>query len=143
MWKEPPNTFIDTNVWFSSFYGSPNCQKLIRAHVEGKIKAVISRQVLVETVRNINEKIPHAIYVFEKTLKEAPPYIVKDPVRVHKNISRLVSKEDRVIMGAAISAKVKYFVTGNIADFKKREILSKFKIEILTPKQAVDLLGLK
>lgn len=143
MRKEPPNIFIDTNVWFSSFYGSPNCQKLIGAHVDGKIKAVISRQVLVETVRNIKEKIPHTIPIFEKILIETPPYVIKDPVRVNKKIYKLVSDEDRVIMGAAISAKVKYFITGNVADFKKKEILSKFKIEILTPKQAVDILGLK
>ena len=36
----PLKIFIDTNIWFSFFYGSNNCEKLINAHAEGKIKAV-------------------------------------------------------------------------------------------------------
>src|SRR3989344_9247805 len=109
--KEPPRVFIDTNVWFSFLYGSPNCQKLINAHAKGKIKAFMSRQVLEETVRNLKEKIPHTIPVFEQFIKSSPPTIIKDPGKVSKKISELVSNEDRFIIGSAISAKIKYFVT--------------------------------
>ena len=140
--KEPPRIFIDTNVWFSFIYGSPNCEKLINAHTKGKVKAVMSRQILEETVRNLKEKIPHTIPVFEQFIKSSPPTIIKDPSKVSKKISELVSNEDRFIIGSAISAKIKYFVTGNTKDFKKEELKEKYKIEVLTPKEAVGELNL-
>ena len=51
--------FIDTNVWFSSFYGSENCQKIIKAHKEEKITAIVSDLVIGEIVRNVKKKLPH------------------------------------------------------------------------------------
>ena len=140
--KESPRVFIDTNVWFSFLYGSPNCEKLINAHTKGRVKAVMSRQILEETVRNLKEKIPHTIAVFEQFIKSNPPIIIKDPGRVSKKISGLVSKEDRFIIGSAISARIKYFVTGNVKDFKRNEIKRKFRIEVLTPREAVEKLNL-
>ncbi|OGM20089.1 putative toxin-antitoxin system toxin component, PIN family [Candidatus Woesebacteria bacterium RIFCSPHIGHO2_01_FULL_38_9] len=140
--KEPPRVFIDTNVWFSFLYGSPNCQKLINAHAKGKIKAFMSRQVLEETVRNLKEKIPHTIPVFEQFIKSSPPTIIKDPKSVSRKISDLVSEEDKFIIGSALRAKVKYFITGNIKDFKKNELEEKFGIEILTPREAVEKFSL-
>ncbi|KKQ42598.1 MAG: hypothetical protein US60_C0015G0009 [Microgenomates group bacterium GW2011_GWC1_37_8] len=138
----PLKIFIDTNIWFSFFYGSNNCEKLINAHAEGKIKAVISKQILEETIKNLKDKIPQAIPVFEKFIKATPPIIIKDPTSVNRLIRDLVSKEDSNIIGSAISAKVKYFVTGNIKDFKRDRLKEKVKIEVLTPKEAIDELKL-
>ncbi len=142
MKSEAPKIFIDSNVWFLFLYGSLNCEKLINAHTKGKIKAVISRQVLEETVRNLKEKIPDTIPVLEKYIELTPPILVKDPASVNKSIRDLVSKEDRFIIGSALNAKVKYFVTGNIKDFKRNELKEEYGIEVLTPKEAVEKLNL-
>ena len=133
-----PKVFIDTNVWFSYLYGSKNCESLANAHTQGKIKAVISRQVLEEIVRNLKEKIPTAIPVFEKFIETTPPAIIKDPLKVSKKISELASHEDIFILGSAFSAKVKCFVTGNVKDFNVEKIFKTFGIKVLTPNQAVE-----
>jgi len=142
MKKEPPEIFIDTNVWFSSLYGSINSEKLIDAHIKGKIMAAMSRQVLVETVRNFKEKLPNAILIFEKLVKENPPVINKNPEKISSSVKNLVHPKDQIILQSAVDAKIKIFVTGNTKHFDKNQIEKRLKIKILTPKQAVNELRL-
>lgn len=140
--KEPARLFIDTNVWFSSFYGSANCEKLLKAHLTGKIKAVVSQQIIKETVRNIEEKMPHLLPYVKKFLLNSSLEIVADPRNILSNIKNLVSTEDQPIFASAISAKADIFVTGNIKDFKVKRLGKISGIKIATPKQAVEILGL-
>jgi len=129
----PPKIFLDTNVWFSAFYGSENAEKLIRAHIEGKIKATVSQQVLEELVKNIKKKIPQAIDAFRRLLESTPPQIVRSPEKTAREVKRWV---------AAVNAKVKFFVTGNTKDFSVKNLKKRFSIEILSPRQATKKLGL-
>ena len=58
--------------------------------------AAMSRQVLVETVRNFKEKLPNAILIFEKLVKENPP--------VTANTRKtMLGTTNRVIIAAAIN----------------------------------------
>ncbi|MDO8515604.1 MAG: hypothetical protein Q7S14_03830 [bacterium] len=165
-----PKVFLDSNIWFSAFYGSQNCQKILESgknnkmtllavNLQGitgsdplfgacsssphadevfagsKIKLVISQQVLKETVRNIKEKIPAQLDNFKTFILDNPPEIFSDPETLSKKLEGLISVEDLPIFQAAQTAKVDYFVTGNIKDFKVAELEKLTKIKILTPKQ--------
>lgn len=145
MTSSPPKVFLDTNVWFSAFYGSKNCEKLIKAHINGEIVGVISQQVLSEIVRNLQKKIPKALPQFQKLILASPPFIVRDPKSVDKKIANLIHKKDQKIFSSIVNirTKVPYFVTGNIKDFSVKKINKVTGIEVLTPKQAVDILSLK
>ncbi|MCJ7740572.1 putative toxin-antitoxin system toxin component, PIN family [Candidatus Microgenomates bacterium] len=134
--------FLDSNIWFSAFYGSVNCQKLIKAHTNEKIKAVVSRQVLEESIRNIKEKIPEILSVFQTYLINYPPLLISDPEILNSRIRGLVNKYDQPIFISAMMGKVDYFVTGNIRHFQVKKLEKLTGIKILTPKQAVDLLRL-
>ncbi len=134
--------FIDTNVWFSAFYGSKTCQKVVGGHLAGKINAVISQKVLKELVKNLQKKIPRAIPNFQRTFINVPPKIVPDPLEINKNLKSLVELKDQKIFCSAYSAKVDYFVTGNIRHFQVKKLEKLTGIKILTPKQAVDLFRL-
>lgn len=133
----PPLVFIDTNVWFSAFYGSPNSEKIIKAHAEGKIKAVVSRQVLRELVSNINKKIPNAMAGLKKIMEFAPPMVVANANLVSHLVGKEVHKKDQIIFQSAINSKAKLFVTGNVKHFKINRITG---IKIITPKEAVGLI---
>lgn len=137
MSKPPPHVFIDTNVWFSAFYGSPNAEKVVRAHIESNIQAVISKQVLEELISIISRKIPEAITPLKKLLKTTPPIIVKDPQKISALVHNNVDPKDQAIFQAAIEAKVTYFITGNTKHFSISKIKAHTDITILTPKQAV------
>ena len=134
--------FIDTNVWFSAFYGSKTSEKLIKAHLEGKIKAVISQQVLEELVRNVSSKIPQALAPLKRLLEASPPEIIADPKHLPKKVKNLVHPKDARILTAAIQAKVMLFVTGNIKDFNVKLLKDGYGIKILNPSDAIKTLRL-
>lgn len=134
--------FADTNVWFSALYGSSNCERLLRAHLEHKISLVVSQQILKELVRNIQKKIPGAIPVFEKIFMSCPPEIISDPDKIDSKIKKLIDPKDQPIFTSALLAKINLFVTGNIKDFKIKELEKLTGIKIITPKEAVEILEL-
>ncbi|OGV95562.1 hypothetical protein A2W24_06720 [Microgenomates group bacterium RBG_16_45_19] len=135
----PPTAFIDTNVWFSAFYCSPNAQRIITAHLHGKIQAVISPQVLTELITNVKLKIPQALSPLENFLNLSPPMIIKNPATIPVPIKSLAHHHDAPLLTACYLAKIPYFITGNTKDFNIRAIKTKLKIDVLTPNQAVKL----
>ena len=134
--------FSDTNVLFSAFYGSPNNERILQAHILDKIKLVISQKVLEELVRNVRRKEPQALNIVEKFLQTTPPKIVKNPGSISPGVKKLVHPKDQIIFQSAVNAKVKYFVTGNTKDYNARALLKKYKIAVLTPSQTVQKLSL-
>lgn len=138
----PPRVFLDSNVWFSAFYGSKNCERLVDAFKQEKISVVISQQILQETTRNFKEKIPFQLPNFKKFILGNPPEIVSDSESSSLIIKTLVAEEDQPIIAAAIVAKVDYFITGNIRDFQREQLEKLTSIKILTPKEAVKTLSL-
>lgn len=134
--------FTDTNIWFSAFYGSENCQKIVKAHVEKKVQVVISSTVIRELAKNIAKKLPSQTISLQTFLIDNPPEIFPDPEILTKKLVNLVSEKDLKIFVSAYKAKVDYFVTGNIKDFNVKKLEKLTGIKILTPKQAVDFLKL-
>lgn len=138
----PTRVFLDSNVWFSAFYHSQNCEVLLHSHKDKKIMIVISAQVLEETTRNIKEKIPHQLSNFQAFLLADPPEMVADPKIFPPDVIRAVSPEDRPIFTSAVTANVDYFITGNIKDFKRNARKKIGNVTVLTPKEAVKRLDL-
>jgi len=141
--KKHLKVFIDTNVWFSAFFGSPNSETLLNAHVDKNIEVVASQEVIRELIRNIKYKFPSAFSSVQDFFKSTPPIIIKDPIKTSPQIESLVHIKDRLIFQSSLDAKIKIFVTGNTKHFDSKEIEKRLKVQILTPKQAVDVLGLK
>lgn len=142
MRRKVPQVFIDTNVWFSAFYGSANSERLLKAHVWGHIKAVISRQVLDELVRNVRAKIPQAERPLKTFLEATPPKILREPITIPPKLVGLVHPKDAPLVAAAIQAGLHFFVTGNKSHFDVGRLRQRFTITILTPNQLVDSLKL-
>ena len=133
-----PRVFVDSNVWFSAFHSSLNCQKILISHEEGQINAVISQQVLGEVVKHIRMKIPDMLPHFQNFMVTSPPEIVADSLKIPKEIMLIISdQKDQPIFTSAIVAEVDYFITGNIKDFKRDKLEKMTKIKIQTPVEAV------
>ncbi|OGG04486.1 putative toxin-antitoxin system toxin component, PIN family [Candidatus Gottesmanbacteria bacterium RBG_16_37_8] len=136
-----PRVFLDTNIWFSAFWGSENCRKILLAHRDDKIKTIISHQVIEECARNFRSKLPQELSNFTNMLKSSPPLMVKDPELIEEKVINLIQKKDQPIFCSAMMAKVKYFVTGNIKDFSVNKLEVLTGIKIVTTSQLVK--GLK
>lgn len=134
--------FVDTNVWFSAFYGSKNSEKILQAHIEGRIKSVISQEVLEELVRNIKQKVPDALGPLQKFLENSPPEVVRTSEKVPRAFKSLIHPKDQIIFNSAQKGKTSIFVTGNVKDFDREKLYKLTKIKILTPKEFVKELDL-
>lgn len=130
-----PQVFIDTNVWFSAFYGSPNASEIVKRHILGKIQGVISQKVLEEIVRNVAKKLPNKTDSLKRLLESTPPKIIKSPQKIDPSVKKFVQTKDREIFQAAVDSKSDWFVTGNLKDFDKNKSEDKFKIKIASPKE--------
>lgn len=138
----PPRIFLDTNVWFSAIYGSENCEMILRAAGQKSLIPVISVEVLDELIVNLKKKIPQAANNMQEIMLSAAPVLTSSPAIIPPVVKRAVVGEDQKIIAAAIAADVDYFITGNIKDFKRNARKKVGKVTVLTPKEAVKLLGL-
>lgn len=135
-----PHIFLDTNVWFSAFYGSSNCERLMMGFLEGKFGVVVSRMVLDELALNLNKKYPQGLFVFKKILENKTPKIVRDPDSILADVKKYVHPKDQQIFQSAINAGVKIFVTGNLKDFNVGGIYKEFNVRVISPSEMVKIL---
>lgn len=129
--------FLDTNIWFSAFYGSDNCRNIIELHAQKKIEAVVSRLVVRELMQNLGRKYPQGLKLVADFFSKYPPEMVDDCFEVDRKLKTLADPKDLPILLSAQTAAVEYFVTGNIKDFVVKKIFDKLKIKIVTPKDFV------
>ena len=141
--RKKPRVFLDTNIWFSAYYGSAYCATLVTAHLQGILCAVISQQVLEEITRNMQKKLPKALPDFERLIINNPPEVVVSPSTIPQSIQLLVDAKDQHIFASAMSADVLYFVTGNTKDFFVGKLEELTGIKIVKPKEAVEILDLE
>ncbi len=134
--------FLDTNVWFSAFYGSENCRRVVELHAQKKIKAVVSRLVVRELTQNLGNKYPQGLKLVAEFFSKFPPEMVDDRFEIDRKLKNLADIKDLPILLSAYSAKAEYFVTGNIKDFAVKKIFNKLNIKVVTPKDFVTKLGL-
>ena len=131
----PPLVFLDTNVIFSGLYspdGPPGA--ILRSMIEGKIVAVVSRQVLDELVRTLKRKLPHSLPLLREFLLNSPLRVIRDPD--FEDITAwidLVMEGDASILLAAISAEPDFFVTGDSHFLDNQQLRKKSDLTICSP----------
>jgi putative PIN family toxin of toxin-antitoxin system len=135
--------FLDSNVIFSSLYSSQGPPGLIvQRHVEGRLTAIISRQVLHEVVRTVTERLPRALPALKTFLESAPPEICGDarPAEAAKWMEFLHA-EDAAILAAAVGARPDYLITGDRHFLGDPAIARKARLFIVTPARFIDASG--
>jgi predicted nucleic acid-binding protein len=123
-------------------YSSEGASGIILEHfVEGRLRVVISQQVLEEVVRTIKEKLPEALPALRRLLVSTPPEIGKDPPP--EEVARwaeVIHTEDAGILAAAVVAQPDYLVTGDKHFFENPGIVEKSGLRIVTPAQFLNSL---
>ena len=136
------HVFLDSNVIFSGMYHSQSAPGVILEHfIEGRLKVIISQQVLEEVVRTIKEKLPQALPALRRLLVNIPPEIREAPTP--EEIARwaeVIHIEDAGILAAAVAAQPDYFITGDKHFFENPDIVEKSGLHIVTPAQFIEYL---
>lgn len=140
--KNAPKVFVDANVWFSAFYGSPNCEQIIQAFIGKQIRIATSQQVITEAVRNLREKAPQVLPYLVELIRVSLPKVIIDPEIIDKRLTKYVHADDLPNFSSAAVGKVAYFVTGNSSHFSKIVRKKLTGIEVVTPKELVTRLHL-
>lgn len=141
--NKKPRVFLDSNVVFSGLYSSQGPPGIIvQRHAEGRLKVVISRQVLHEVVRTVTERLPRALPTLRAFLENAPPEICADArPREAAKWMEFLHAEDAAILAAAVAARPDYFVTGDRHFIDNPLIARKARLFIVTPARFIDASG--
>ena len=134
--------FLDSNVIFSGMYSSDGAPGIILEHfVEGRLRVVVSQQVLEEVVRTIKEKLPEALPALMRLLVSTPPEITENPIPEEAaHWAEVIHIEDAGILAAAVAAQPNYLITGDKHFFENPVIVEKSGLHIVTPAQFLDCL---
>jgi len=135
--KPKPRVFLDSNVIFSGIYSSRGAPGTILEHfIEGRLRVVISQQVLEEVVRTIKHRLPEALPGLRRLLLSIPPEIRSDPSSDEvAGWAEVIHIEDASILAAAVAAQPDYLVTGDKHFFENPGIEDKSRLCIVTPAQ--------
>jgi putative PIN family toxin of toxin-antitoxin system len=138
--KHRPRIFLDSNVLFSALYSSSGAPHAILSHIiNGRLKLVISEQVLEEIVRTIKGKLPEALADLRKLLVSSPLEITEDRgLEAVAPWAEIVDIGDAGILAAAVEAQPDYLITGDRHFFKNPGIADKSGLKIITPAQFLE-----
>jgi len=126
--------FIDTSALIAGMLSPTGAaHEVLRLCEAGVVKAVMSRQVLVEADRNLSEKLPALLPDYHAFLKHLTPLIVDDPpTQAVEAAGTVIHRNDAPILAAAIEADVQYLVTWNTRHFQKKAVREYAPFPVLT-----------
>ena len=100
----------------------------------------MSRQVLLELIRAVSEKIPDKLPRVQQLLLDSRPEMWSTPPLDQVALwTDLLSRPDAAILAAAIAAKPDYFVTGD-KRFLVPAIAERSGLRIVSPAEALERL---
>lgn len=134
--------FLDSNVVFSGLYSSGGpAGTILQRFIEGKLKVVISQQVLEEVVRTIKEKLPEALPALRRLLVNIPLEVVADQSSEEvAQWAKVIHPDDAGILAAAVAAQPDYLITGDKHFFANPGIVEKSGLNIITPAEFLNRL---
>lgn len=135
--------FLDSNVIFSGLYaadGPPGA--ILDRFIQGRLTVVISRQVLAEIVRTLNEKLPEALSSLERLLVAAQPEVVRDPTPQEVGAwADHLRPADAAILAAAVTAQPDYFVSGDRHFLDNPTVAERSGLRIVSPAHLLRVLA--
>lgn len=122
MAKPRLKVFLDTSALIAGIASSKGAaREVLRLSEIGLIELFVSRQVIVEANKNIEEKLPECIQDFRTYLHTLSPILLDDPSeREVRRFASMTHPDDAPILAAASAADVDYLVTWDRKHFLDR-----------------------
>jgi predicted nucleic acid-binding protein len=133
--------FFDTSVYIAALISPKGAAgELIRLAEAGIIRMVVSKEVIVESDRVLNEKFPDLIQESRKLWKHLSPEIASEPTTAQlKKFLQILPKGEASILCSAHLNKVSVFVTWNTRDFMVHPVKSLVEFPIVVPGDCLNL----
>ena len=128
--------FVDTSVLFTASR-SPRgfARDLIEAGIRGQVTLVLSPFVIQETRRNLSNKVPDALPLFEVFLATGLMRVVQPSSVLVEQVAAVIVLKDAPIVAGAIAAGAALVATFDRKHLlsRRQEILAAFGVTVATP----------
>ncbi|MEK7238371.1 MAG: PIN domain-containing protein [Nitrospirota bacterium] len=135
MRKQRPKVFLDTSALIAGIASSRGAARAVLQLAEiGLIEVIVSRQVIVEADRNIEEKLPEMLNEYRKFIEILAPALVDDPHQ--KDIKRfltVINPDDAPILASAVISDADFLITWDRKHFIGKNIHIHSNLKIVTP----------
>ncbi|MBI3584831.1 MAG: putative toxin-antitoxin system toxin component, PIN family [Nitrospinae bacterium] len=135
MQKQRPKVILDTIALIAGVASSRGAARAVLQLAEiGLIQVFVSRQVIVEADRNIEEKLPEMLNEYREFIKLLSPVLVDDPH--HKDIAKylkVINQDDAPILASAITSHADFLITWDRKHFIGKNICIHSNLKIVTP----------
>jgi putative PIN family toxin of toxin-antitoxin system len=135
MRRQKHKVFLDTSVLIAGIASSRGAARAILQLAEiGLIEVFVSKQVIVEADRNIEDKLPEMLSEYRKFVKFLAPVLIDDPHQKDiKKYLTVINPDDAPILAAAVKANVDFLITWDRKHFTSKKIHIHSNIKIVTP----------
>ena len=135
MQKQRLRIFLDTSALIAGVASSRGAARAVFQLAEiGLIEVIVSRQVIVEADRNIEEKLPEVLNEYREFMELLAPVLIDDPRQ--KDIERflkIINYDDAPILASAVISGADFLVTWDRKHFMDKNINIHSQLKIVTP----------
>lgn len=135
MRKQRLKVFLDTSAMIAGIASSKGAARAVLQLAEiGLIELIVSRQVIVEADRNIEEKLPEMLSEYREFIKLLAPVLVDDPLQndIVKYLT-VINSDDAPILASAVISGSDFLVTWDRRHFIGKNIHIHSSLKIVTP----------
>ena len=135
MQKQRPKVFLDTSALIAGIASSRGAARAVLQLSEiGLIELIVSRQVIVEADRNIEEKLPEMLNEYREFIDLLAPVLLEDPSpRDVRRFLTVIHPDDAPILAYAALSGVDFLVTWDRKHFIGKNIRIHSNLKIVTP----------
>jgi predicted nucleic acid-binding protein len=135
MRKQRLKVFLDTSALIAGVASSRGAARAVLQLAEiGLIEVIVSRQVIVEADRNIEEKLPKMLDDYREFMELLSPVLIDDPHQ--KDVERflkVINYDDAPILASAVGSGADFLITWDRKHFIGKNIHIHSNLKIVTP----------
>lgn len=135
MRKKKLKVFLDTSALIAGVASSRGAARAVLQLAEvGLIEVIVSKQVIVEADRNIEEKIPEMLNEYREFIKVLSPILVDDPCQKEcEKFLKIINPDDAPILASAVGTGADFLITWDKKHFMRRDVQTNLNLKIVTP----------
>ncbi len=143
MAKKAVRVFLDSNVVLSGFLSDKGAPRIILDLLclgLPFLSGVTGRYNIIEIERNLANKLPAALPVYEQYFPRLNLEIIPLPSAAEvKKLSGHTAEKDIPVLASALKGRADFLVTGDKKDFAALMMKGSYPFRILTPAEFLDL----
>lgn len=135
MRKQRLKVFLDTSALIAGVASSRGAARAVLQLAEiGLIEVIVSRQVIVEADRNIEEKLPKMLNEYREFMELLAPVLIDDPRQKEvERFLKVINYDDAPILASAVGSGADFLITWDKKHFIGKNIHIHSNLKIVTP----------